>query len=740
MSKRPDIGNVTSGFRSQSRINSNLAALQEGFDNTLSRDGSAPNEMLADLDMNGNDILNANTVRTGNLYLDGELVTAESLVGPQGPTGPTGPQGPQGPAGSGVDILGSFETEGELPGSGDLGDAYLVDGDLYVWTGSAFENVGPIQGPAGPTGPQGPAGGIEAIDVTEVKYEYKTVSALLADTRNYTFFTAGDRVIADGYHYNVLASGASSGIHLTNAGGVKFEVTVVNGTLNLKAFNPNASGSADTSTMFQAAIDKLISAGGGGTLLVPAGTYRIDSTVNLGTDVTIVSNRDAIIELGTNGITMFRGQNLFRVVIDGLLFRNPSSHATGNAISLETTDRSFVKNCDFNSMPSSNNGTVRLLSCAWNWVYDNWFFGCLGNAMCDIGTGGTNNTFSGNSISNGGGFGIYVAGTSQRCKIINNQCITNTLELVGIAVGSNYCIVSNNTAEGCGDNGISVTSNYNTIIGNICRNNDLTGIFMYGSFNTCTGNLCLRNGQAAATSAGIAVQPAFGGSGQNNTIVGNTVDDDQSVPTQNNSVRILASSYAQWASGESITAGNYRFNGIRIYQATTSGTTGATAPTHSSGTASDGGVTWSYVNFFRTSAETRGNVLTANKFGASVSSSLLNQQDAGLEPLSVEHTNIQFNGGQTVARRVTEASTTVTSSDYLIGVRSSSAWTITLPATSGLQVGRVIIVSDETGQAGANNITISGNGNNIEGSASIAISTSYGSRTLYWTGVQWITI
>ncbi|MGB7565571.1 MAG: head fiber protein [Prochlorococcaceae cyanobacterium] len=99
---------------------------------------------------------------------------ADSTVpGPQGPAGPAGgqgpkgdagpqgdvgPAGPQGPAGTGVTILGSLGSEGELPGTGNVGDSWLIDGDLWVWNGTAWENVGNIQGPQGVQGPAGPKG------------------------------------------------------------------------------------------------------------------------------------------------------------------------------------------------------------------------------------------------------------------------------------------------------------------------------------------------------------------------------------------------------------------------------------------------------------------------------------------------------------------------------------------------------------------------------------------------------
>ena len=80
--------------------------------------------------------------------------------------GPQGPVGPQGPAGTGVTILGSFDSPSELPPTGSNGDAYLVQGDLYVWSGTEWDNVGTIQGPEGPPGDDGV--GINRIDVSYV--------------------------------------------------------------------------------------------------------------------------------------------------------------------------------------------------------------------------------------------------------------------------------------------------------------------------------------------------------------------------------------------------------------------------------------------------------------------------------------------------------------------------------------------------------------------------------------------
>ena len=98
-------------------------------------------------------------------------------LGPTGPTGadsvvpgPTGPAGPTGPQGEGLRILGTLNATGELPGTGNsIGDGYIITGDLWIWDGSVWNNVGDIQGPTGPTGAAGatgPAGAAGAIGPT----------------------------------------------------------------------------------------------------------------------------------------------------------------------------------------------------------------------------------------------------------------------------------------------------------------------------------------------------------------------------------------------------------------------------------------------------------------------------------------------------------------------------------------------------------------------------------------------
>ena len=71
MAKKPTVTTITSGYASNTQLNANFVALRDGFDNTLSLDGSTPNSMGAALDMNGNDILNGGTIAVADLTVAG---------------------------------------------------------------------------------------------------------------------------------------------------------------------------------------------------------------------------------------------------------------------------------------------------------------------------------------------------------------------------------------------------------------------------------------------------------------------------------------------------------------------------------------------------------------------------------------------------------------------------------------------------------------------------------------------
>jgi hypothetical protein len=83
MAKVP-LKTLTSGYFSTQLLNDNFDKIEQAIDNALTRDGTGPNEMLSDLDMNNNEIYNvASPTRESSLatrgYVD-NLVAQEPFT------------------------------------------------------------------------------------------------------------------------------------------------------------------------------------------------------------------------------------------------------------------------------------------------------------------------------------------------------------------------------------------------------------------------------------------------------------------------------------------------------------------------------------------------------------------------------------------------------------------------------------------------------------------------------------
>lgn len=69
------LNNITAGYASVELLNQNFDAIEAAFENVVSRDGTAPNTLTADLDVNHNDLLNV-----GNLEVDSLEVAGTDYV------------------------------------------------------------------------------------------------------------------------------------------------------------------------------------------------------------------------------------------------------------------------------------------------------------------------------------------------------------------------------------------------------------------------------------------------------------------------------------------------------------------------------------------------------------------------------------------------------------------------------------------------------------------------------------
>lgn len=101
MTDKITLGNIASFQNDATAIaqyNANNALITAAFDNTLSRDGTSPNQMGASLDMNGHTILNGNlsgsgvptaSAAKGTLYVrtDGSSSSTRLYINTNGTTG-----------------------------------------------------------------------------------------------------------------------------------------------------------------------------------------------------------------------------------------------------------------------------------------------------------------------------------------------------------------------------------------------------------------------------------------------------------------------------------------------------------------------------------------------------------------------------------------------------------------------------------------------------------------------------
>lgn len=162
MAKKPTVTTLQSGFNSTETLNANFEALRDGFENTLSLDGSTPNAMEADLDLNGNDILNAGTILINGVdYLDAAQTAQAAAEAAQA-------------AAEAVEVVtdaavGTVTTlaEGVSATAAATASSGTVTFDFGLPTGATgATGLQGIQGPIGNTGPAG-ADGTDGINGTD---------------------------------------------------------------------------------------------------------------------------------------------------------------------------------------------------------------------------------------------------------------------------------------------------------------------------------------------------------------------------------------------------------------------------------------------------------------------------------------------------------------------------------------------------------------------------------------------
>lgn len=98
---------------------------------------------------------------------DGRRLYAELPYFNRGPEGKQGKKGDTGETGAALNVKGTKNAASELPATGTSGDAYMVSGDLYVWSETTWTNVGRIKGEKGDQGEPGQKGDPPKLTISD---------------------------------------------------------------------------------------------------------------------------------------------------------------------------------------------------------------------------------------------------------------------------------------------------------------------------------------------------------------------------------------------------------------------------------------------------------------------------------------------------------------------------------------------------------------------------------------------
>lgn len=280
----PDIGTLGNPVSARAAINTNFTAIENAFDNTLSRDGTTPNQMEADIDLNGNDLLNVHRIDADEIYKNG--VPFEQSVAYSNKLYQLF---------SGTGAQTNFTLQAD-PGS--LGNLYVSVGGSDLKPGIDYNYSGTTL-----TFTVAPAAGTNNI---YVRYD-KALPTGITDSNSvsYTPPSTGALTTVKAFLDSLWSTGTNLGatlIRWIQAGTGAVARTVqdkLRDRVSVKDFGAVGDGVTDDTAAFIAAS----TAGGtNGFVVIPAGNYKITSS-NIG-DATTCWIREGNVTISGGGSTL----------------------------------------------------------------------------------------------------------------------------------------------------------------------------------------------------------------------------------------------------------------------------------------------------------------------------------------------------------------------------------------------------------------------------------------------------
>ena len=559
MAKKPTISNISSGYASTTTLNNNFTALRDGFDNTLSLDGSTPNSMNADFDVNGYRILNAGQVDTDALYVGGVAITSASDVDFQ-TTYLTASY-----TGDGSTVAYSLTANPQSEGNVSIYvDGVYQNKDTFSLSGTTvtFSEAPPLNAAIEIVYPTN-TDTLNGSNATAITYNQggtgaqdRTLTSKLQDTVSVKDFGAVGDGVADDTAAIQAALNASKNVYFPDgvylvSSWTTFSIT----TAKTKLFGSGAIKGDGTTSFLKvlatteisgltirdftnAVINESTDSGTVDNLFIHDCTFRdnnrhIDIERPL-TNARIVNN---FFKNTLEGYAINIGRNVYseqdtwqNIVIDGNNFNDVNSSGSNNAAAVLIYGRNaVVSNNTIVDVQSSGTGE------AWA-IYTKMRYASV-----------SNNTIREVQSTSGPVYAINIkgdlrGGTSApqgySCSVVGNTVINSTTDGTGIRSQNDDVIISNNTVEGFD---IAINGNTTGYDNNVVSNNSVYGFGTYGinlihngDNISCTGNVVYGGGsgtgirQSSSTACNNYVI-------SNNTIknVGNGINLDNSAEVTN---------------------------------------------------------------------------------------------------------------------------------------------------------------------------------------------------------------
>jgi len=467
---------IGSRYGSIDALNDNSDLVETAFENTLSRDGTGPNNMESDLDMDSNDIINVANLSVASLRVNGQPVSPGSI-------NYTGQVKETQTATSGQTVF-NLSTVSYAPLTNNL--SVYVDGVYQNPTTYTENNSTRITFDAG----------VHIGAVVDFVVLSLTDLPGTTDASNVTYTPAG--------------SGA-----VTTTVETKLRETV-----SVKDFGAVGNGTADDTAAIQNAINAAASQNK--SLSFNGLMCKITSTVTIPSNLSIVETANGGVIHGAGALfTMFSGTSVSNVHIEGMVFDGNGANvtasgniyarspviSTGGTVSNIAVLGCTVHDCKGRGIAiagnsSSDSKNVRVEN---NRIYDM-------SSTCIQCTDMSDVSIIGNNLENCVGAGIGITASAKICSntIVSEnivKTVANDIANIASGLGITYFaisgyrvennVVSNNVVSGCesmaysltaGSGGVDVPVNM-VVTGNVAENTTAVGNGSGYSYETTGSNI-----------------------------------------------------------------------------------------------------------------------------------------------------------------------------------------------------------------------------------------------------------